>query len=273
LGRLSWRLATVVEVRPETGRVVTLDLEVPGWDGHLPGQHLDVRLTAEDGYQAERSYSIASAPGDGRGGPGDRQGGPPVNRGGPGDRQGGPPIGRVELAVERLDDGEVSPYLAGELRQGDQLELRGPIGGYFVWEPDRGGPLLLVAGGSGVAPLMAMLRHRAATGSQVPARLLYSSRTLEDVIFREELERLAEAGDGLTVTHTLTRAQPPGWAGYARRIDAAMLEEVGWPPGERPLAYVCGPTRLVEGVAGQLVALGHDPARVKTERFGPTGVP
>jgi ferredoxin-NADP reductase len=245
LGRLSWQLATVVEVRQETGRVVSLDLEVPGWDGHLPGQHLDVRLTAEDGYQAERSYSIASAPSD----------------------------GRIELAVERLDDGEVSPYLAGELRQGDQLELRGPIGGYFVWEPDRGGPLLLVAGGSGVAPLMAMLRQRAATGSQVPAQLLYSSRTLEDVIFREELERLAEAGDGLTVTHTLTRAQPPGWAGYARRIDAAMLEEVGWPPGERPLAYVCGPTRLVEGVAGQLVALGHDPERVKTERFGPTGVP
>jgi ferredoxin-NADP reductase len=249
LGRLSWRLATVAEVRPETGRVTALDLEVPAWDGHRPGQHVDVRLTAEDGYQAERSYSIASAPGDGRG------------------------DGRVELAVERLDDGEVSPYLAGELRQGDQLELRGPIGGYFVWEPDQGGPLLLVAGGSGVAPLMAMLRHRAATGSQVPARLLYSSRTLDDVIYRKELERLAEAGDGLTVTHTLTRAQPPGWDGYARRIDAAMLEEVGWPPGERPLAYVCGPTRLVETVASQLVALGHDPSRVRTERFGPTGVP
>jgi ferredoxin-NADP reductase len=245
LGRLSWRLAEVAEVRPETGRVATLTLEVPGWDGHLPGQHLDVRLTAEDGYTAERAYSIASAP-DGE---------------------------RVELAVERLDDGEVSPYLTQELRQGDQLELRGPVGGYFVWEPGRGGPLLLVAGGSGVVPLMAMLRHRAATGSQVPARLLYSSRTLDDVIFREELERLAAAGDGLTVTHALTRAQPPGWSGYARRIDAVMLEEVGWRPGERPLAYVCGPTRLVEAVAGQLVALGHDPARVRTERFGPTGVP
>ena len=245
MGRLSWRLAEVAEVRPETGRVATLTLEVPGWDGHLPGQHLDVRLTAEDGYQAERAYSIGSAP-DGQ---------------------------RVELTVERLDDGEVSPYLTGELRQGDQLELRGPVGGYFVWEPGRGGPLLLVAGGSGVVPLMAMLRHRAATGSQVPARLLYSSRTLDDVIFREELERLAAAGDGLTVTHALTRAQPPGWTGYARRIDAVMLEEVGWRPGERPLAYVCGPTRLVEAVAGQLVALGHDPARVRTERFGPTGVP
>ena len=245
MGRLSWRLAEVVEVRPETDRVVTLALEVPDWDGHLPGQHLDVRLTAEDGYRAERAYSIASSP-DG---------------------------GRIELAVERLEDGEVSPYLAGELRPGDQLELRGPVGGYFVWEPGRGGPLLLVAGGSGVAPLMAMVRYRAATGREVPARLLYSSRTEEDVIFREELDRLADAGDGLTVTHALTRAQPPGWAGYARRIDAVMLEEVGWPPGERPLAYVCGPTRLVEAVAGHLVALGHDPARVRTERFGPTGVP
>jgi ferredoxin-NADP reductase len=245
LGRLSWRLANVVEVRPETDRVVTLALEVPDWDGHLPGQHVDVRLTAEDGYRAERAYSIASSP-DG---------------------------GRIELAVERLEDGEVSPYLAGELRPGDQLELRGPVGGYFVWEPGRGGPLLLVAGGSGVAPLMAMVRYRAATGREVPARLLYSSRTEEDVIFREELERLADAGDGLTVTHALTRAQPPGWAGYARRIDAVMLEEVGWRPGERPLIYVCGPTRLVEAVAGDLVALGHDPVRVKTERFGPTGVP
>jgi ferredoxin-NADP reductase len=245
LGRLSWRLAKVAEVRRETARVVTLALEVPDWDGHLPGQHVDVRLTAEDGYSAERGYSIASAP-DGE---------------------------LVELAVERLDDGEVSPYLTGELRAGDQLELRGPVGGYFVWVPDRGGPLLLVGGGSGVVPLMAMLRYRAATGSQVPTRLLYSSRSLDDVIFREELDRLAAAGDGLTVTYALTRAQPPGWAGYARRIDAAMLEEVGWRPGDRPLAYVCGPTRLVEAVAGQLVALGHDPARVKTERFGPTGVP
>jgi ferredoxin-NADP reductase len=245
LGRLSWRLAEVLEVRAETGRVVTLALEVPDWDGHLPGQHVDVRLTAEDGYRAERAYSIASAP-DGA---------------------------RIELAVERLEDGEVSPYLAGELRPGDRLELRGPVGGYFVWEPGRGGPLLLVAGGSGVAPLMAMVRHRAAAGSQVPARLLYSSRTLEDVIFRGELERLAGAGDGLTVTHALTRAQPPDWSGYARRIDAVMLEEVGWRPGERPLIYVCGPTRLVEAVAGDLVALGHDPARVRTERFGPTGVP
>ncbi len=222
LGRLSWRLGRVAEVRLETPRVAILLLDVPGWEGHLPGQHVDVRLTAEDGYQAERSYSIASAP-DG---------------------------GRVEL------DGEVSPYLAGEVRAGDQFELRGPIGGYFVWQPGLGGPLLLVAGGSGVVPLMAMLRHRSATGSSTPARLLFSSRSLQDVIYRRELERLVAAGDGVAVTHTLTRAQPPGWEGYDRRIDAAMLEEVGWPPGERPLVYVCGPTRLVEAVAD----------------FGPTGV-
>jgi ferredoxin-NADP reductase len=244
LGRLSWRLGRVAEVRLETPRVASLLLDVPGWEGHLPGQHVDVRLTAEDGYQAERSYSIASAP-DG---------------------------GRVELAVERIDDGEVSPYLAGEVRAGDQFELRGPIGGYFVWQPGLGGPLLLVAGGSGVVPLMAMLRHRSATGSSAPARLLYSSRSLEDVIYRRELERLVAAGDGVAVTHTLTRAQPPGWQGYDRRIDAAMLKEVGWPPGERPLVYVCGPTRLVEAVADDLVALGHDPDLVRTERFGPTGV-
>jgi ferredoxin-NADP reductase len=244
LGRLSWRLGRVAEVRLETPRVAILLLDVPGWEGHLPGQHVDVRLTAEDGYQAERSYSIASAP-DG---------------------------GRVELAVERIDDGEVSPYLAGEVRAGDQFELRGPIGGYFVWQPGLGGPLLLVAGGSGVVPLMAMLRHRSATGSSAPARLLYSSRSLEDVIYRRELERLVAAGDGVAVTHTLTRAQPPGWEGYDRRIDAAMLKEVGWPPGERPLVYVCGPTRLVEAVADDLVALGHDPDLVRTERFGPTGV-
>ena len=244
MGRLSWTLSRVAEVRPETARVASLALEVPGWNGHLPGQHVDVRLTAEDGYQAARSYSIASAP-DGQ---------------------------RVELTVERLDDGEVSPYLAGEVREGDQFELRGPIGRYFVWEPGLGGPLLLVAGGSGVVPLMAMLRHRAASGSRVPTRLLYSSRTLEDVIYREELERLAAAGDGLTVIHTLTRAQPPGWQGYGRRIDRAMLEEVGWPPEERPLVYLCGPTRLVESAAADMVALGHEPRRVKTERFGPTGV-
>jgi ferredoxin-NADP reductase len=244
LGRLSWQLAQIAEVRPETPRVASLLLDVPGWDGHLAGQHVDVRLTAEDGYQAERSYSIASPP-DGK---------------------------RLELTVERLEDGEVSPYLVGEVHEGDRIELRGPIGGYFVWRPELGGPLLLVAGGSGVVPLMAMLRQRAAAGSRVPTRLLFSSRTLEDVIYREELERLAAVDDSLTVIHTLTREQPPGWQGLTRRIDAAMLEEVGWGPEQRPLAYVCGPTRLVEAVASDLVALGHDPFRVRTERFGPTGV-
>jgi ferredoxin-NADP reductase len=202
-----------------------------------------VRLTAEDGYQAQRSYSIASAPAG----------------------------ERVELTVERLDDGEVSPYLTDELRTGDKLEVRGPIGGYFTWDVADGGPLLLVGGGSGVVPLMAMLRHRASIGSPVPTRLLFSSRSFEEIIYREELTRLAAADDGLEVIHTLTRAQPSDWTGYRRRIDEAMLAEVAWSPAARPLVYICGPTRLVETVASTLVALGHEPARVKTERFGPTG--
>jgi ferredoxin-NADP reductase len=228
----------------ETQRTRTLVLAVPGWPGHLAGQHVDVRLTAEDGYQAQRSYSIASAPEDGE---------------------------QVALTVERIDDGEVSPYLVNELRAGDQLELRGPIGGYFVWEAAIGGPLLLVAGGSGICPLMAMIRHRAARGSRVPTRVLYSSRSLEDVIYREELERLAGQADGLEVFHTLTRSRPPGWTGYARRIDPEMLAEVAWPPSQRPFCFVCGPTPLVEAVAQGLVEAGHPPDRVKTERFGPTG--
>jgi len=212
-------------------------LDVPEWAGHRAGQHLDVRLTAEDGYRAERSYSIASPPGE-----------------------------PVAITVERLDDGEVSPYLTEELRAGDALELRGPIGGYFVWGPDDGGPLLLVAGGSGIVPLMAMLRLRLATGSDVPARLLYSSRTLADVIYRPELDGL-----GADVVHTLTREQPAGWTGYARRVDAAMLAEVAWPAGQDPRVFVCGPTPFVETVAGSLVDLGYPPQRVKTERFGATG--
>jgi ferredoxin-NADP reductase len=175
------------------------------------------------------------------------------------------------LTVERLDDGEVSPYLTDELRAGDTIELRGPIGGYFVWTPGHGGPVLLVAGGSGVVPLMAMLRHRAAIGDATPMRLLYSSRSLEDVFYREELDRLAAAADGIEVVDTLTRSQPDGWTGYARRIDTELLAAVSWPAAERPLVYVCGPTRLVEGVAAGLVELGHDPARIRTERFGPTG--
>ena len=241
--RLSWRLAEVLEVVPETPRTKSLLLEVPGWEGHKAGQHVDVRLTAEDGYQAQRSYSIASAPED----------------------------GRLTLTVDRIEDGEVSPYLTDVLMAGDKLELRGPIGGYFAWEAKDGGPLLLVGGGSGVVPLMAMVRHRAAVGSEVPTRLLYSSRSYEEIIYREELEDLAARDGSLEVIHTLARSRPEGWGGYHRRIDAQMLKEVAWPPDESPLAFVCGPTPLVEAVAAALVGLGHGPARVKTERFGPTG--
>ena len=238
--RLSWQSAAVVSVAGETARVRTIVLDVPGWQGHKAGQHLDVRLTAEDGYQAERAYSIASAPGE-----------------------------PVAITVERLDDGEVSPYLADELRPGDVLEVRGPVGGYFVWSAaDAGGPLFLAAGGSGIVPLMAMLRHHRLTGSTLPVRLLYSSRTFEDVIYRAELEDL---DDGVEVFQTLTRAQPPGWPGYARRVDAELLREVAWPADAEPRTFVCGPTSFVETVAGALVELGYAPASVKTERFGATG--
>jgi ferredoxin-NADP reductase len=241
LGRLTWRAADVVAIVPETPRAKTILFDVPGWPGHRAGQHVDIRLTAEDGYQTQRSYSIASAP-DGS---------------------------RLALTVVRIDDGEVSPYLTDELHPGDQIELRGPVGGYFVWEPSPGGPLLLVAGGSGIAPLMAMIRLRAAVGSDADIRLLASSRSWDDIIYRAELERLA--GGGLTVVHTLTASRPPGWDGYARRVDAAMLAEVGPSPDEQPRVYVCGPTPFVEAVAEALVTLGHEPARIKTERFGPTG--
>ncbi len=243
LRRTLWRLGEVIGVVPETPRTKSLVLEVPGWEGHKAGQHADVRLTAPDGYQAQRSYSISSAPED----------------------------ERLVLTVDRLDDGEVSPYLTDVMMAGDKLELRGPIGGYFAWEVGDGGPLLLVGGGSGVAPLMAMIRHRAAAGSDVPFRLLYSSRSYEEIIFREELETLASRDASLEVIHTLTRSTPEGWTGYHRRIDAEMLGEVARSPNEGPLAFVCGPTTFVEGVADALVRLGHDPARVKTERFGPTG--
>jgi ferredoxin-NADP reductase len=238
-GRLSWQIATVDAVLRETARASTLVLDVPAWAGHAAGQHLDVRLTAEDGYRAERSYSIASAPGE-----------------------------RPSITVERLDGGEVSPYLTEELRVGDALELRGPIGGYFVWDEADGGPLLLVAGGSGIVPLRAILRHRQRSGSDVPVRLLYSSRSLDDVIYGPEI---AQPTEGVEVVQTLTRAQPDGWTGYARRVDDALLAEVAWPSGDRALAFVCGPTSFVETVASGLVALGYPPARVKTERFGATG--
>jgi ferredoxin-NADP reductase len=223
----------------ETLAVRTILLDVPDWPGHRAGQHVDVRLTAEDGYRAERAYSIASAPGE-----------------------------PVAITVERLPDGEVSPYLTEELRPGDSLELRGPIGGYFVWDPRDGAPLLLVAGGSGIVPLRAMLRHRRRIDSDVPVRVLYSSRSWDDVIYRAELE---EPADGVEVIHTLTRQQPPGWTGHARRIDASLLGEVAWPAEQDPEAFVCGPTSFVETVAGGLVELGYPPARVKTERFGATG--
>jgi ferredoxin-NADP reductase len=216
---------------------------VPAWPGHLAGQHVDVRLTADDGYQAQRSYSIASAPED----------------------------PRVEITVERLEDGEVSPYLVGELRPKDKLELRGPIGGYFVWKAEDPRPLLLIAGGSGVVPLMAMIRHRAAAKSTNPTCILYSSRSLEDVIYREELERLAATDDALRVTHTLTRSQPPGWRGYSRRLDGAMIKDVAWPAAEDPQVFICGPTPFVEAAASLLVDHGYEPRRIKTERFGATG--
>jgi ferredoxin-NADP reductase len=243
LYRTLWRLAEVVEVVPETPRTKSLVLDVPDWEGHKAGQHVDVRLTAPDGYQAQRSYSIASAPED----------------------------ERLVLTVDRLDDGEVSPYLTDVLMAGDKLEFRGPIGGYFTWEARDGGPLFLVGGGSGVVPLRAMIRHRAAVGSEVPTRLLYSSRSYEEIIYHEELENLVGRDRSLEVIHTLTRSRPEGWSGYDRRIDAEMLAEVAWPPDESPLAFVCGPTPLVEAAGSALVGLGHDPARVKTERFGPTG--
>jgi ferredoxin-NADP reductase len=241
-GRLTWQVATVGAVIDETPGVRTIMLDVPDWPGHRAGQHLDVRLTAEDGYRAERSYSIASAPGE-----------------------------PVAITVMRLDDGEVSPYLTEELRPGDDLELRGPIGGYFVWEASAGGPLMLLAGGSGIVPLRAILRHRERIASTVPVRLLYSSRSWPDVIYRAELDELDELADGVEVIHTLTRQQPPGWTGYARRADAQMLAEVAWPAGEAPLAYACGPTSFVETVSTGLVGLGYPPQRVKTERFGATG--
>ncbi len=243
-GRLSWQLGEVVATAQETSRTRSITLAIPKWAGHRAGQHIDVRLTAEDGYRAERSYSIASPPEE---------------------------TPQVMITVERLDDGEVSPYLTSELRVGDQLELRGPIGGYFVWEARMGGPLLLVAGGSGIVPLMAMIRHRAAADSMAPTRLLYSSRSYGEVIYRDELDRLVKSTTQLEVVHTLTRVEPPGWMGYHRRIDTEMLGEVAWPTAQHPLMYICGPTPFVETAAASLVALGYEPGQIKTERFGPTG--
>jgi ferredoxin-NADP reductase len=239
--RLTWQTAVVTSVVEENKRVRTIVFDVPGWEGSRAGQHLDVRLTADDGYRAERSYSIASPPGE-----------------------------PVAITVERLDDGEVSPYLVDVVRPGDALEVRGPIGGYFIWDETKPDPVLLVAGGSGVAPLMAMLRHRARTSSVVPVRLLYSVRSLDDIIYRAELGTFGD-GDGVDIVYTLTRTQPEGWSGYARRVDVPLLSEVAWTVSGNPLAFVCGPTPFVETVANGLVELDYPPQRVKTERFGATG--
>ncbi len=225
------------EVVRETPSAATLVLDVDGWPGQRAGQHMDVRLTAEDGYQAQRSYSISSAPED----------------------------GQPAITVERLDDGEVSPYLVDDAQVGDFVEVRGPVGGWFVWDASQGGPLFLVAGGSGLAPLMAMLRHRTRTGSDAEATLLVSARSPEDLLYASELDAL----DGVRVERTFTRSAPDGWTGYSRRVDREMLAEVAPAPGAR--VYVCGPTGFVEGVARDLVALGHDPSRIRTERFGATG--
>jgi ferredoxin-NADP reductase len=241
---LPWRLATVAAAREESLRAKAILLHVPGWPGHLAGQHLDLRLTSEDGYQAQRSYSISSAPG------------------------GGP---QIEITVERVDDGEVSPFLLDELRTGDRIELRGPIGGYFTWMPGDGGPLLLVGGGSGVAPLMAMLRERTRSGDGTPVRLLYSARTVDELLYRSELDGLAAAGAGFELIVTLTRGAPDGWTGEDGRLGRDMLAARGFPPEDRPRIFVCGPTPFVEACADALVALGHDSTLIKTERFGPTG--
>jgi ferredoxin-NADP reductase len=243
LRRLEWQLAEVREIVVETPRVKSLRLHVPDWQGHLPGQHVDIRLTAEDGYQAQRSYSIASPPED----------------------------ELLTLTVEEVENGEVSPYLVGNLRAADRFELRGPIGGYFVWTIATSGPLCLVAGGSGIVPLMAMLRHRERRKVRSPALLMYSSRSLEDIIYREELDAMVRRDADLRVVNTLTRKQPEGWMGHRGRIDKALLAEAVFPPEQKTKFFVCGPTPFVEVIARLLVELGHDPLTIKTERFGPTG--
>jgi ferredoxin-NADP reductase len=242
LGRLTWSLGTVREVAEETPRSTTLVLDVEGWTSHRPGQHVDLRLTAEDGYQAERSYSIASAPDE--------------------------PF--LALTVERIEDGEVSPWLTQVAAPGDNLEIRGPVGGYFVWDGSDPAPVVLVAGGSGVVPLVSMARHRTRRHLRSPMRLIYSARSEEDLLFRRELDRMADTGDGFEVFYTLTRAWPPGWAGNRGRVDARMLADLA-PDREGASTFVCGPTPFVESVAKSLVLLGYPPGRVKTERFGPSG--
>ena len=241
--RLSWRTADIVAVRSETAHSRSLALRVDGWQGHQAGQHVDVRLTAADGYQAQRSYSISSAPA----------------------------ANELELLVDYVPDGEVSPYLTGEARVGDRFEVRGPIGGYFIWTAAYGGPLLLVAGGSGIAPLASILAYRAAAARGLATRVLYSVRTAADIIFQERLEAWKHDDPSLMVSLTLTRSAPSDWSGHRGRIDAAMLREVAFAAAEAPLAYVCGPTAMVEQVADALVSVGYPAGRVRTERFGPSG--
>jgi ferredoxin-NADP reductase len=241
---LNWQIASITGIKPETDTVKTFTLQLPAWMRHRAGQHYDLRLTAEDGYQAQRSYSIASEP----------------------ER-----TGEVDITVERVEEGEISTYLHDVAVIGDRIEVRGPIGGYFVWEPDMSEPLLLVAGGSGIVPLMSMIRHRRALGARDPTTLLYSSRRFEDVIYYDELETLSKANDGLQVFHTLTRSQPAGWKGFTRRIDETMLKEVAGPLGRSVQVYICGPTLMVEAAANALVKIGINSAQIRTERFGPTG--
>jgi ferredoxin-NADP reductase len=241
---LNWQIAAVKDIKTETENVKSFTLILPAWMRHRAGQHYDIRLTAEDGYQAQRSYSIASEP----------------------ERE-----NEVDITVERIDDGEVSTYLHDVLVPGDRIEARGPIGGYFVWEATMDDPLLLIAGGSGVVPLMSMIRHRAAAGAQNPTSLLYSSRNFEDIIYYSELEKLHSSNHGAQVFHTLTRSQPPDWRGYARRIDQEMLKEVAQPLGRSVQVFICGPTLLVEAAANALVKIGIRSNQIRTERFGPTG--
>jgi ferredoxin-NADP reductase len=244
IGRIEWQIAAVKSIRQETPKVKSFTLGLPHWIQHKPGQHYDVRLTAPDGYQAQRSYSIASEP----------------------ER-----AGEIELTVEWVDDGEVSSYMHEVLVPGDRIEVRGPIGGYFVWEAGMDSSLLLIAGGSGVVPLMSMIRHRRASGAKNPARLLYSARSSQDVIYRDELNELQELEDGLGIVYTFTRSTPPGWNGYARRIDTPMLAEVAEPFGPQAQVYICGPTLMVEAASNGLLEIGLAPDRIRTERFGPTG--
>jgi ferredoxin-NADP reductase len=239
-----WQLATVAAIREETPSVRTIAFSLPQWTGHLAGQHVDIRLTAEDGFQAERSYSIAS----------------PSGR-----------IALIEITVERISDGEVSPFLTERLSLGDAIELRGPLGGYFTWSPENRAPLMLIAGGSGIVPLMSMLRTRTKAGNRPPTRLLYSSRQFDEIIYRSELDSLVAINDGFSIFQALTRGAPTNWRGEMRRVDGEMLKQYAFPAAQSPYNFVCGPTSFVETVADHLVALGHQESAIKTERFGPTG--